>query len=42
MVNVGRRLTDHPVGGNWFHSSPAWERLVRPLIEKAAFAVHSG
>jgi hypothetical protein len=26
----------HGVEGNWFHSSPAWERLVRPLIDKAA------
>jgi hypothetical protein len=26
----------HGVEGNWFHSSPAWERLVRPLIERAA------
>jgi hypothetical protein len=25
----------HGVEGNWFHSSAAWERLVRPLIDKA-------
>jgi hypothetical protein len=25
----------HGVEGNWFHSSPAWERLVRPRIEQA-------
>ena len=25
----------HGVEGNWFHSSAAWERLVRPLIEDA-------
>lgn len=32
----------HGVEGNWFHSSAAWERLVRPLIEKAMAAAHSG
>ena len=25
----------HGVEGNWFHSSPTWERLVRPRIEQA-------
>lgn len=25
----------HGVEGHWFHSSPAWERIVRPLIEHA-------
>ena len=35
-------LMYHPgVEGNWFHSAPAWERLVRPLIEKAVAAAHS-
>jgi hypothetical protein len=28
----------HGVEGNWFHSSPAWERLVRPLITSQAAA----
>ena len=28
-------LIYHGVEGNWFHSSPLWERLVRPLIEGA-------
>jgi hypothetical protein len=28
----------HGVEGSWFHSSAAWERLVRPLIEKAVAA----
>jgi len=35
-------LMYHPgVEGNWFHSAPAWERLVRPLIQKAVAAAHS-
>lgn len=35
-------LMYHPgVEGNWFHSAPAWEQLVRPLIEKAVAAAHS-
>jgi len=25
----------HGVEGNWFHSSAAWERLIRPMIEAA-------
>jgi hypothetical protein len=25
----------HGVEGHWFHASPAWERVVRPLIERA-------
>lgn len=28
----------HGVEGNWFHSSRAWERLVRPLITSAPAA----
>ena len=28
----------HGIEGNWFHSSTAWERLVRPLIEGATRA----
>lgn len=33
----GRNVTSiiHDVEGNWFHSSRAWEEIVRPLIEKA-------
>jgi hypothetical protein len=26
----------HGVEGNWFHTTSSWEKLVRPLIEKAA------
>jgi hypothetical protein len=33
---------EHAVEGNWFYSSAAWERLVRPLIAKALAAAHSG
>jgi len=32
----------HGIEGNWFHSSAAWERLVRPLIDKAVAAGRSG
>ncbi len=28
----------HGVEGSWFHSSAAWERLVRPMIEQAEAA----
>jgi hypothetical protein len=33
---------EHAVEGNWFYSSAAWERMVRPLIAKALAAAHSG
>jgi hypothetical protein len=31
-------LIYHGVEGNWFNSTDAWERLVRPVIERAAAA----
>ncbi len=41
ISSIGHSI-DHPVEGNWFYSSAAWERLVRPLIEKALAAAHPG
>src|SRR5262249_40183213 len=40
-VRTGRTntfLIRHGVEGNWFCSSSAWEKLMRPLIEKLFFA----
>jgi len=31
----------HDVEGNWFYSTPSWEKLVRPLVEDASCDEHS-
>jgi len=31
----------HDVEGNWFYSTPAWEKLVRPRVEDASCDEHS-
>jgi hypothetical protein len=35
-------LIHHGVEGNWFNSTGTWERLVRPIIERAAAARRVG
>lgn len=31
----------HGVEGNWFYATPAWEKLVRPIVEGASCDEHS-